>query len=1393
MPSHSPDRPKRANTVGPFPLVGLRRGDAAAGCGEVLDVSGVRTFARWAPPGTEQAARARSELRALARVPDTGIPRPLGVVQTEDRLVALQTIAVGRPLRHSEHRSSSELERITTEAIRILHRAHSLGWVHGDISPGNIVVSDDGTVTIVDWELSVAIDATCTPGTLGYSPPESWIGALKARPERDFYALAVVLWECVEQRPAFDGDRETVLNEQCVFKFPLTHAVPSVLACLFDAAQLRRTVQVDRTALIPHTDDLRVAAAIARDDLPTRAGSVASSWPASFVVSTTPLYPGLHPVDVAQAALAVDGYALRLCSLTGHLDADALDSTTLAHRLRTFVSLLSSSTDGAFVAVVYDSSRQREEATVESLSRLLRSAGDCGRHGGWISVGASASASSPRELVVWQQRAEEIALGRVAGSADAREPSSLWIAALNGGPSHVRPAPQSANDLRVLVSEIELALLTGRPSEAYRSLVRVSTLHASSCLEPAVARRLSKCWSEVGVPDAVTHLLASADGEFDRAHMAKYQLRALASTARIDELRRAIELHRLLPLGVDLDRHRAVVLIHDRDPRRASLLLRRHRIRDVLRDPEAGVPVLITRASALRLTQRTASAGRLLDLAERAAETAGLRRLALLARSNKLILMYDTGSRDAVAESWEAHASSCEEWGLTGDAATALIRVAAHWIESRSAARGLRTLERAEELLRASPRARSRWLQESRVYRTWAYDRLESWPRGLLYRPVDDECEEERLYALLLGWEFRGDLASVQRAASATDWHGVVARSAMLAVRELARRGTTSRAFRLLEAVARSTDAGSPLVTSLQRLAFSCFGLSYTVATPPVQFDAADAEAARLVATAAVVVSSGFLPSPQLSRALVAAHMLLGDDAPVGVRRWEWALATAVAHAAEGEFAECAKLILTADCEFARLCADLRLPSTSGYTLRGMARIAEVRVTTLRLSSASRDPIARFDGEPRYLRSSFIEHVAGRDMETVLRACGEEAVRLTRAERAVVIFDLGDGRGRAHISGRTPAFENDHLQVCQSVLARVEECGGAVLLDDAASDPGLQARPSVKRFQPRSLAVVPIASGGRRVGYVYAETRSRVRGMTELDLKRLSEAGDDFGWALEAAYLRQEYRRLRGEYEQARADLARARGLEALGRSTSEIIHELRNLLTVVVGEADLLAGEPLTEAGRTSVVNIATASKDGCNVISRLQSTVRGLPMDEVESLDLHAVLTEVLLVSRVRIAANNDSGPIRVTLTGTPGHYVRGVASELREVFSNLVTNAIDAMPSGGSLAVSMERNTESSVVSMRDTGIGMTEEVKARALEPFFSTKGSRGNGLGLAIVQGILNKHGGSLSIDSVVGAGSTFRVALPIVAAAVGSTRWLENRSLQTNLDAISPAQQRTAE
>jgi CheY-like chemotaxis protein len=113
----------------------------------------------------------------------------------------------------------------------------------------------------------------------------------------------------------------------------------------------------------------------------------------------------------------------------------------------------------------------------------------------------------------------------------------------------------------------------------------------------------------------------------------------------------------------------------------------------------------------------------------------------------------------------------------------------------------------------------------------------------------------------------------------------------------------------------------------------------------------------------------------------------------------------------------------------------------------------------------------------------------------------------------------------------------------------------------------------------------------------------------------------------------------------------------------------------------------------------------------------------------------------------------------------WVAGNAPELREVVTNLVTNAVQAMPDGGTLTLACDsRGDGTAWFSVRDTGIGMPPPVAARACEPFFSTKGGMGTGLGLAVSYQIIHRHGGTLAIDSTEGAGTTISADLPAVAA-----------------------------
>jgi CheY-like chemotaxis protein/anti-sigma regulatory factor (Ser/Thr protein kinase) len=136
-------------------------------------------------------------------------------------------------------------------------------------------------------------------------------------------------------------------------------------------------------------------------------------------------------------------------------------------------------------------------------------------------------------------------------------------------------------------------------------------------------------------------------------------------------------------------------------------------------------------------------------------------------------------------------------------------------------------------------------------------------------------------------------------------------------------------------------------------------------------------------------------------------------------------------------------------------------------------------------------------------------------------------------------------------------------------------------------------------------------------------------------------------------------------------------------------------------------------------------------------------------------------------------DGAPVRVSVSlETAGDdVILGWAASLREALTNLVFNALDAMPGGGDLQLTVSRRDAMVAVEVTDTGSGMPPEVAARIFEPFFTTKGERGTGLGLAMVYGIVERHSGTIEVDSAPGRGTTIRLLLPLAtrtAALVGA-------------------------
>jgi CheY-like chemotaxis protein len=225
------------------------------------------------------------------------------------------------------------------------------------------------------------------------------------------------------------------------------------------------------------------------------------------------------------------------------------------------------------------------------------------------------------------------------------------------------------------------------------------------------------------------------------------------------------------------------------------------------------------------------------------------------------------------------------------------------------------------------------------------------------------------------------------------------------------------------------------------------------------------------------------------------------------------------------------------------------------------------------------------------------------------------------------------------------------------------------------------------------------------------------------------------------------------------------------------VAHDLNQSLGLVVGHSelalDVVQRQPgLSEELRESLETIMQGALDGAQTVQRLQTFVRGQPEGAAERVSLGSLITDVvrLTAPRWRDAAQAAGAPVSVTVNMEMAgdDEILGWPASLREALTNLVFNALDAMPSGGDLQLSLNVSDQHVAVDVTDTGVGMSPEVAARVFEPFFTTKGERGTGLGLAMVYGIVERHTGRVEVESAPGRGTTIRLLLPRAARGASS-------------------------
>lgn len=310
----------------------------------------------------------------------------------------------------------------------------------------------------------------------------------------------------------------------------------------------------------------------------------------------------------------------------------------------------------------------------------------------------------------------------------------------------------------------------------------------------------------------------------------------------------------------------------------------------------------------------------------------------------------------------------------------------------------------------------------------------------------------------------------------------------------------------------------------------------------------------------------------------------------------------------------------------------------------------------------------------------------------------------------------------------------------------------------------------------RALVVAPLQLERKVVGTLVA-ARREAGSFSSGDCEFLRQLSEHVALAAHQARL---YGALETAYNDLRltqeAAMQHAR-LSALGQMASGVAHDINNAITPIALYAETLLEfeKGLSAQGRNYLQVIDHAIRDVAQTITRLRAFYsRYEPTLDASPLQLNGLIDQVVSLTRARWSDIPQQRGVVIDMQAERAAdlpVVQGDESEIREALINLVFNAVDAMPGGGKLLLRTGVDSGVAFIEVVDNGTGMDEETRRRCLEPFFTTKGASGSGLGLAMVYGMAERHGARVDIHSEPGRGTRIRLGFPIqeratVAAAV---------------------------
>lgn len=392
-----------------------------------------------------------------------------------------------------------------------------------------------------------------------------------------------------------------------------------------------------------------------------------------------------------------------------------------------------------------------------------------------------------------------------------------------------------------------------------------------------------------------------------------------------------------------------------------------------------------------------------------------------------------------------------------------------------------------------------------------------------------------------------------------------------------------------------------------------------------------------------------------------------------------------------------------------------------------------------------------------------LDETLGVIVEAIPTALGMKACLLRLINERAGTLDLGASYGLSiDYRHKGPVRLQDSL-VSQTALR-----GEVLTVPDIATEPRFRFREEALREGLRSMMCVGMESRGRRIGIVCVYP-AEVHEFTQEEIELTQALADQAAVAIERARLTDELRaanqRLREAYEQALAvqeQLVHSEKLAVVGELATGIAHEVKNPLSAIMNFAgyirDFAADLDPAEVRERSQAIIDEVQRT-VDIINEVRDYARPAPAYETEPVSLNDVAREVVSFMRF------DEEAKLVQLDGQYAQddpHARFNRDKMKQVLLNLVRNAVQAVePGNGQVTVSVGERDGNALMTVTDNGRGIPREQLARIWQPFFTTKGQGGMGLGLDICRRIVTAHGGTITVDSEEDRGTTFTVSLPL--------------------------------